>query len=77
MGIYEIPRFAKGTRKMAGLLASLDATTIIGGGSTADIVNEMKLVEKMTFVSTGGGASLEFLGGEKLPGVEALLDKAS
>ena len=75
MGIYEIPRFAGGTQEMARLLANLDAATIIGGGSTADVVNEMGLADKMTFVSTGGGASLEFLGGEKLPGVETLRDK--
>lgn len=77
MGIHEIPRFAVGTRTMATLLAGLDATTIIGGGSTAEVVNEMGLADKMTFVSTGGGASLRFLGGETLPGVEALLDKRS
>ncbi len=77
MGIHEIPRFAVGTRTMATLLAGLDATTIIGGGSTAEVVNEMGLADKMTFVSTGGGASLRFLGGETLPGVEALLDKGS
>ncbi len=75
MGIYEIPRFAEGTRALAEVIAGLHATTIIGGGSTAEIVTEMKLPEKMTFVSTGGGASLKFLSGEKLPGVEALLDK--
>ncbi|HEX78821.1 MAG TPA: phosphoglycerate kinase [Dehalococcoidia bacterium] len=75
MGIYEIPRFAEGTRAMANIIASLNATTIVGGGSTAEIVTEMKLAEKMTFVSTGGGASLRFLGGETLPGVEVLLDK--
>ena len=75
MGIYEIPRFAEGTRAMADIIASLNATTIVGGGSTAEIVTEMKLVEKMTFVSTGGGASLRFLGGETLPGVEVLRDK--
>jgi phosphoglycerate kinase len=75
MGIYEIPQFAQGTQAMARLLASLDATTIIGGGSTAEVVIKMGLVDKMTFVSTGGGASLRFLGGETLPGVEALLDK--
>jgi phosphoglycerate kinase len=75
MGVYEIARFAKGTQAMARLLAGLKATTIIGGGSTAEIVTAMKLAGKMTFVSTGGGASLRFLGGEKLPGVEALLDK--
>jgi len=75
MGIYEIARFAKGTQAMARLLTSLKATTIIGGGSTAEVVTAMKLADKMTFVSTGGGASLRFLGGEKLPGVEALLNK--
>lgn len=75
MGIYEIPRFAEGTRAMARIIANLNATTIVGGGSTAEIVTEMKLAEKMTFVSTGGGASLRFLSGEVLPGVEVLLDK--
>ncbi len=75
MGVYEIPQFAKGTEAMAKLLASLAATTIIGGGSTAEIVTKMGLAGRMNFVSTGGGASLEFLSGEKLPGVEALLDK--
>ncbi len=75
MGVYEIPQFARGTQAMAKLLASLKATTIIGGGSTAEIVTELKLADKMTFVSTGGGASLRFLGGEKLPGVEALLNR--
>jgi len=75
MGIYEIPQFAKGTQAMARLLASLKATTIIGGGSTAEVVTAMKLAGKMTFVSTGGGASLRFLGGEKLPGVEVLLNR--
>ncbi len=75
MGIYEIARFAKGTKAMVRLLANLKATTVIGGGSTAEIAVEMKLADKMTFVSTGGGASLKFLSGETLPGVEALLDK--
>ncbi len=75
MGIYEMPQFAQGTKAMARLLAGLEATTIIGGGSTAEVVTEMKLTDKMTFVSTGGGASLRFLGGETLPGVEALLNK--
>ena len=75
VGICEIPRFAEGTQALARLLADLDATTIIGGGSTAEVVNEMGLADKISFISTGGGASLRFLGGEKLPGVEALLDK--
>jgi phosphoglycerate kinase len=75
MGIYENPKFARGTQVMAKLLAGLKATTIVGGGSTAEAVAEMKLADKMSFVSTGGGASLRFLGGEKLPGVEALLER--
>jgi phosphoglycerate kinase len=75
MGIYENPKFAQGTQAMAKLLAGLEATTIVGGGSTAEAVAEMKLADKMSFVSTGGGASLRFLGGEKLPGVEVLLER--
>ncbi|MFC2047623.1 phosphoglycerate kinase, partial [Chloroflexota bacterium] len=75
VGIHEIPRFAAGTQAMARLLANLDATTIIGGGSTAEVVDEMGLADRMTFVSTGGGASLRFLSGETLPGLETLLDK--
>ena len=75
MGIYEIPKFAAGTQAMARLLAGLKATTVVGGGSTAEAVAAMKLGDKMTFVSTGGGALLRFLGGEKLPGIEALLER--
>jgi phosphoglycerate kinase len=75
MGVYEIAKFAQGTQAMARLLAGLKATTIIGGGSTAEAVTEMKLADKMTFISTGGGASLRFLSGETLPGVEVILDK--
>ena len=77
MGIHEIPQFAEGTQAMARLLANLEATTVIGGGSTAEVVIDMGLADKMSFVSTGGGASLRFLGGEKLPGVEVLLDKGA
>jgi len=75
MGIYEIPEFAQGTRSIAGFLSSLNATTIIGGGSSAEVVQEMGLTDKMTHVSTGGGASLRFLEGAILPGVQVLLDK--
>jgi phosphoglycerate kinase len=75
MGIYEMPRFAQGTRSIASLLSALDATTIIGGGSSAEVVEEMGLTDKMTHVSTGGGASLKFLEGVALPGVEVLLDR--
>lgn len=75
MGIYEIPQFAGGTKEIANTIASLKATTVVGGGSTADVVMELGLEGRMTHVSTGGGASLSFLGGEKLPGVEVLQDK--
>ena len=75
MGVHEIDQFADGTRAMAKLLADLEATTIIGGGSTAEVVTKMELADKMSFVSTGGGASLRFLSGQALPGVEALLNK--
>jgi phosphoglycerate kinase len=75
MGVYEIPQFAKGSVSIAQLLAGLKASTVIGGGSTADMVYDMKLADKMTFVSTGGGASMSFLSGEVLPGVEALTNK--
>ncbi|MFC1967277.1 phosphoglycerate kinase [Chloroflexota bacterium] len=74
-GIYEIPEFAEGTHSLARFLADLNTITIIGGGSTAEAVISMGLAGKMTFVSTGGGASLHFLSGEILPGVESLMDK--
>jgi phosphoglycerate kinase len=60
---------------MAELIANIKAKTIIGGGSTAEVIYELGLADKMTFVSTGGGASLKFLSGESLPGIEALRDK--
>lgn len=75
MGVEEIPQFSKGTHKLAKLLPRLKAKTIVGGGSTAEVINALGLADKITFVSTGGGASLEFLGGESLPGVVALRDK--
>ena len=75
LGIEEIPQFAVGTKAIAKLVAEIDAKTIIGGGSTAEVINRMGLADKMSFVSTGGGASLKFLGGNKMPGVERLLDK--
>jgi phosphoglycerate kinase len=77
MGIYEVPEFGEGTRAMAKTLADLNASTVIGGGSTADVVSELGLESKMTFVSTGGGASLSLLSGEVLPGVDALMDKTA
>jgi len=75
MGIYEIPQFAQGTKSIAKFLSTLNATTIIGGGSSAEVVEAMGLTDKMTHVSTGGGASLRFLEGVTLPGVKVLLDK--
>jgi phosphoglycerate kinase len=75
MGVFEYPKFSRGTASIANTLAGAKATTIIGGGSTAEAVEEMGLTEKMTHVSTGGGASLEFLEGKTLPGVAALQDK--
>lgn len=75
VGVFEFPKFRKGTSAIAGVLAHLDATTIIGGGSTAEAVAEMGLVHKVTHVSTGGGASLRLLEGKPLPGIAALLDK--
>jgi phosphoglycerate kinase len=75
VGVFEFPNFRDGTKAIAATLASLDATTIIGGGSTAEAVEELGFENKMTHVSTGGGASLEFLEGRQLPGVAALQDK--
>jgi phosphoglycerate kinase len=75
VGVFEIPEFANGTHSMIKLLADLEATTVIGGGSTAEAVIEMGLADKMSHVSTGGGASLEFLEGKVLPGVAVLQDK--
>jgi phosphoglycerate kinase len=76
MGIYETPQFAEGTKKLAEALANLKGVaTIIGGGNTGEVVEAMGLAPKMTFVSTGGGASLTFLNGEKMPGVETIPDK--
>ena len=77
VGVFEFPKFNKGTQAIANLLAGLDATTIIGGGSTAEAVEAMGLVDKITHVSTGGGASLKFLEGKTLPGVAVLQDKES
>ena len=75
VGVFEFPKFQKGTAAIGKVMASLDATTIIGGGSTAEAVDGMGLSHKMTHVSTGGGASLKLMEGKSLPGVEALLDK--
>ncbi len=73
MGVFEIDKFSHGSFELAAHVTSLHATKVIGGGDTAEMIHKAGVLEKMTFVSTGGGASLELLAGKHLPGIEALI----
>ena len=75
MGVFEFPTFAKGTNEMAKALAESDAITIVGGGESATAIDLLGLADRMTHISTGGGASLQFFEGKELPGIACLLDK--
>jgi phosphoglycerate kinase len=72
MGVFEIDAFARGTIEVAKAVADVEGTTVIGGGDSIAAVAKAGVTDRITHISTGGGASLEFLGGRQLPGVEAL-----
>ena len=73
MGLIETPAFAKGTEALMKILARSGAETIVGGGETVQMIRKMKLEKKFSFVSTGGGAMLEFLEGKRLPGLKEII----
>ena len=72
MGVFEFPRFAEGTKAVANAVADSDAHSVVGGGDSVRAVEEMGLADRISWVSTGGGASLELLEGKELPGVLAI-----
>jgi phosphoglycerate kinase len=75
MGVFEIPEFAEGTNAIARAVADVKGTTIVGGGDSIAAIHQAGVADRISHISTGGGASLEFLGGRTLPGVAALTDK--
>jgi phosphoglycerate kinase len=75
LGIYEVAAFASGTREVARAVAASKATSVIGGGDLAAAVDDAGVADKISFISTGGGATIEFLEGRELPGVVALRDR--
>src|SRR5207253_3277764 len=75
MGVFEIPEFAEGTNAIARAVAAVNGTTIVGGGDSIAAIRKAGVADRITHISTGGGASLEFLAGRKRPGVEALTEK--